>query len=493
VLVILVIEAVVIGAYMMWGINRTGSLKLISSPPGARVLLNLEPTAYMTDTLITGLVEGKYSVTLDMKGHVAEPFVQVVHVQRNRLSAASFNLKPAPAEIAQVIPEPEPETPRKTRPEYKPSFPIPETKFQKPKPGEDTFDTTEEKTPTISREPSVAVSAPGIEIPTSTETPEFGALDVASNIFGADIYMDGKPTGQKTNATLLVPIGVHRFSVRKDHYIIQPEEVIVEIKPSDTEKFILFELIQDLESLPYRIIINTEPVAGGVTIDDIYRGRGTVNLEVDPGEYLVAFEPVEGYETPESRKVTLTRTNRTVTVTGTYQRRLEYSMFIDSLGQVQRFGDIRMDRGYFLAPDEVVVDTMWGPAVKFMKSLNNYFWELGWGNATRNPTGQDYLRFFFDVPEDFARDKPLVMKLYILRSSKNYPLTILNRSELNVTVNGELALDSFTPEVHIKDNNPDAYKEVELDPYLKPGKNEIMVRPTERNQTFCYCQGIEIR
>ena len=59
-------------------------------------LLNLESTTYLTDTLITNLPEGKFSVTLEMKGYVAEPFVQVVHVQRNQLSAVSFDLKPAP-------------------------------------------------------------------------------------------------------------------------------------------------------------------------------------------------------------------------------------------------------------------------------------------------------------------------------------------------------------------------------------------------------------
>ncbi len=479
--ILLILEAAAIGAYMIWGVNRTGSLTLKSTPPGARVLLNLGPTTYLTDTLITDLPEGKYSVTLEMKGYVTEPFVQVVHVLRKQLSAVHFDLVPAP-QTAEVIPQPEPVSsePKKPREEYKPSIPIPESQMTR-------RETTRERAPTTTRKTPSTPPRPSQETPT-----EFGALEVASNIFGADIYMDGKNTGQITNATLLIPVGTHRFSVAKDNYKVQPEEMVVEIRASDVDKFILFELIQDLESLPYRLKVITKPVAGGILIDKIYRGDGMVAMDLDPGEYLVSFEPVTGYEIPRAQRVTLSPNQRSRTVTATYERLLDYSVFIDNQGLVQRTGDVQIDRGYYFPDEGTVMDTMWGPAIKYVKELSSFCWELGWGNATKNPTGQDYLRFRFTLPEGFSRTRPINMKLHIYRSSKNYPLTVLNRSEMDVLVNGTAVLSSFTPEQYVRDGLSDAIIDQKLNPYLKDGTNEIIIKPSDSNQTFLYCRGIEI-
>jgi hypothetical protein len=471
-IILLILEAAAIGAYMIWGVNRTGNLMLKSTPSGARVLLNLESTTYLTDTLITDLPEGKYSVTLEMKGYVAEPFVQVVHVLRNQLSAVHFDLEPAPQK-AEVIPPPEPVQPEaeKPREEYKPSIPIPESQMTR---RETTRDT------------------PSAPLPTQETPTEFGSLDVASNIFGADIYMDGKNTGQITNATLLVPVGTHRFSVAKDNYKVQPEEIVVDIRASDVDKFILFELIQDLESLPYRLKVVTKPVAGGILIDKVYRGDGMVAMDLDPGEYMVSFEPVTGYETPRAQKVTLNPNQRSRTVTATYERLLDLSVFIDHQGHVQRTGEIQIDRGYYFPDEGAVTDTMWGPAIKYVKELSSFCWEIGWGIATKNPTGQDYLRFRFTLPDGFSPTRPIYMKLHIYRSAKNYPLTVLNRSEMDVLVNGTAVLSNFTPEHFVRDGLSDAIPDQKLNPYLKDGTNEIIVKSSDSNQTFLYCRGIEI-
>jgi len=482
---LVVLIGIGISAYLLWGVQRTGSLALVSNPPGARVLLNLESTTYLTDTLITNLPEGKYSVTLEMKGYVADPFVQVVHIQRNQLSAVSFDLKPAPL-MAQSQESPKPTETQKPRPTYQPSFPVPPPRTTRPEPERpQELPATREIT-----QPSPATTTEST--PPSTNG-EFGSMEIASNILGADIYMDSNPTGQQTNATLLVPVGFHRISITKPNYKVNPEEIMVEVKSGSSGQFVLFELIQDMESLPYRLKISTEPVAGGITIDNIYRGRGVVNMETDPGEYLVAFEPVDGYQTPVSRKATLTTDQRIVTVVGTYERRLEFTMVFDSTGTIRRYGDISSDRGYFLPNEGAVVDTMWGPAIKLVKSLNNYCWELGWGIATRNPTGQDFLRFRFTIPQGFIRKSPLVMKLYIFKSSKNYPLTVANRAEMDLIVNNTKVWTIHVPEHHIEQNNSTEYEMLDLNPYFQEGENTIIVKPSDGNQCFLYCRGIEIQ
>jgi hypothetical protein len=486
IVMLLVLVGLGIIAYLIWGVQRTGNLAIVSNPPGARVLLNLESTTYLTDTTITNLPEGKYSVTLEMKGYVAEPFVQVVDIQRNKLSAVSFDLKSAPL-MAQQSQEPQTTTEaQKQRPAYQPSFPVP--------PPRTTKSVTEKSSETTVTHEASPVPAPKTTTPTPSSTSgEYSSLEIASNIFGADIYMDGNPTGQQTNATLMVPVGFHRITVSKENYKVNPEEITVEAKPGSTGQFVLFELVQDLSSLPYRLKISTEPVAGGITIDNIYRGRGVVNMEVDPGEYLVAFEPVDGYQTPSSRKATLTGDQRTATIVGTYERSLEFTMVFDSLGTIRSFGDITVDRGYFLPNEGAVVDSMWGPAIKLVKSLNSYCWELGWGIATRNPTGQDFLRFRFTIPQGFTRKSPLMMNLYIFKSSKNYPLTVANRAEMDLIVNNTKVWTIHVPAHHIDQNNSNEYETLNLNPYYQEGENTIIIKPSDSNQCFLYCRGIVIR
>jgi len=480
--ILLVIEGAAIGAYLLWGVDRTGELAIISNPPGARVLLNLEPTTYMTDTLITRLPEGNYSVTLEKRGYAVEPFVQVVHLQRNQTSAVAFDLIPSSEPMAYTPPTVQ-ETP-KTRPEYQPTFPIPIT----------SKSTTADSIGRAQNRKTQKQDTGGTPAPlTQRSQSEFGSVDVASNMVGADIYLDGNPTGQKTNATMMVPIGIHRFAVKKGNYKVQPQEVIANVTGSGTGELVMFELTEDVQSQPYQIHITTDPISGGIFIDNIYRGQGSVELTVDPGEYLVSFVAVDGYETPLSQKVTLTPNNRLATVTGTYQRRLEFSLFIDSLGTARQSGGLRMDLGYFIPAEGLTPDTLWGPAVKYVKDLRAYAWELGWGIATRNPTGYDYIRFQFDIPADFARTKPLTMMIYIFGSSKNYPLTVLNRAEVDMSFNGDLVWENHVPETMITQGLPDKYEELPIDRYVKSGANEIVIRVSAGSQCFVYLRGIEIR
>lgn len=46
--------------------------------------------------------------------------------------------------------------------------------------------------------------------------------------------------------------------------------------------------------------IITVPVSGDIFINGEYRGTKNVNLQVDPGNYIVSFGNVDGYITPQS-------------------------------------------------------------------------------------------------------------------------------------------------------------------------------------------------
>ena len=152
-----------------------------------------------------------------------------------------------------------------------------------------------------------------------------------------------------------------------------------------------------------------------------------------------------------------------------------------------------MDLGYFIPGEGFTPDTLWGPAVKYVKSMDDYAWELGWGIATRNPTGNDYIRFRFEVPQGFARTKPVNLFLYVFGSSKNYPLTMLNKAEVDLTVNGQSVWENHKPENNIDKSPPDSYEQLSLDPYLKDGTNDIVLKAADGSQCFVYLRGMEIR
>ena len=59
--------------------------------------------------------------------------------------------------------------------------------------------------------------------------PAFGSISVKSNVAGAKILLDGKPTGKNSPATLTeIPSGSHTITLQMDKYAPRQQEVIVE-------------------------------------------------------------------------------------------------------------------------------------------------------------------------------------------------------------------------------------------------------------------------
>lgn len=59
--------------------------------------------------------------------------------------------------------------------------------------------------------------------------PAFGSISVKSNVAGAKILLDGKPTGKNSPATLTeIPSGSHAITLQSDKYAPQQQNVVVE-------------------------------------------------------------------------------------------------------------------------------------------------------------------------------------------------------------------------------------------------------------------------
>jgi hypothetical protein len=96
------------------------------------------------------------------------------------------------------------------------------------------------------------------------------------------------------------------------------------------------------------------------------------------------------------------------------------------------------------------------------------------------------------LPESGVESLPLNLKLYLYRSNKKYPLSLSNRSEITVTVNGRIFLDNYRPHNDSEGVEFDRFEDWSLQHTLVPGENRIMVRSGNNNNVFNYLWKIAI-
>ena len=70
---------------------------------------------------------------------------------------------------------------------------------------------------------------------------------------------------------------------------------------------------------------------------------------------------------------------------------------------------------------------------------------------------------------------------------------MINKAEVDMTVNGEVVWENHKPENGITQGRPDSYEELPLDRYIHDGGNEIIIKVSDASQCFIYFRGIEIR
>ncbi|MBP7077398.1 MAG: SUMF1/EgtB/PvdO family nonheme iron enzyme [Bacteroidales bacterium] len=133
---------------------------------------------------------------------------------------------------------------------------------------------------------------------TSVLKPNFGSISVNSSPeSGADVLLDGKPTGQKTPCTLTeILSGNHRITIKKTMYYDAWQEVTVEDDKTATAALTMNPAYGELD-------ITTNPSAD-IYIDDVKVGSGSYSVRKSSGFYTV--EARKEKHTPDSKKVEVT-------------------------------------------------------------------------------------------------------------------------------------------------------------------------------------------
>lgn len=140
-------------------------------------------------------------------------------------------------------------------------------------------------------------------------TEKFGSIFVDSNVPGASINLDDKPTGKQTPDTLKnIAVGKHEVAVRKEGYNSNPADTVIEVVEGvlDTIEFFLTNKVGrigvDSDPQGAQIILdqtNTQKITPD-TLDSVPVGKHTVTVEKE------GYRPSPDFDTVEVAEDSLT-------------------------------------------------------------------------------------------------------------------------------------------------------------------------------------------
>jgi hypothetical protein len=473
-ILVLAFLVVSLGGYLAfdrWWPSGYGSVWVVSDPPGAQIWLDLKPTAAVTNGLVTRVPTGQHSVTVRLDTLQSEPVARVVDVKRDSRDTLSFTLSAPVFGKAPVLLPAE----ASARPEV---------------PTGDELRRIGERADSATRSFVNPVEPPKLGLETEAEGIT-GKVEISSSILGSQVFVNGELRSEMTPTRLELPIGTYTIRVAHQGYTVDPDEQSVRVTKGTVPQFVFFTLKQSDQSIR-QFTVRTSPVSGKIFVDTVLVGEGTATAARDFGVYMVTFGEVEGYKTPQPIRVSLTPSKPQQEIQGVYTRIFHILAGIDSSGSVVSEGNIRWSTGVFFEEGGAEVSPSQGPRPRPIPESRLKGWELAQGDPTRNPTGDDYIEFAFDLPADVLPTSPLGLRLYLYRSNERYALTISSRSEVIVTVNGKVFLDGYRPVYGTDAADEGRYEEWSLQGMLKPGENHVMIRNGEGNTLINFLWKVEI-
>jgi hypothetical protein len=465
-------------AYEYWWPEGTGSLVVMSDPPGAQVWIDLQPTSAVTNAVVAQLKAGQHSITVRKDTLEADPFAVVVFTHPGQTDTVQFQLVKPSVRLSEQMAAQKSYTPP-------PAIALP------PKP--------QDVLPPVNRDsffrlekPPVSMAAP-IEPPSPRreESASSGLVEISSTLLGARVYIDDSLQADLTPVNKRLAPGTYTVRVEMDGYIPDPRDQTVLVTRSSATQFVFFTLKED-QAAHRQIVIETIPVSGLIFVDSVKVGDGKAVVPRDFGQCTVSFGDMDGYRTPQPVLVSLTPNQPRSTVKGTYVRIFHVAVQADGDNRVKTEGEVRWNAGIFM-DGRAQPNTSLGPRIREIPGTQKFGWELAAGDANRNPVGGDYVEFIFDLPPDVAPDAALGLRLYLYRSARRYPLSTSNNSDIIITVNGRKFLDGYRPIHAVTVAEYDRFEEWSLQGMLKAGENRVMIRTSDDNTLYHHLWRFEIR
>ena len=478
----LLIVVIIFFAYRILLTDRNGAIHVVSNIPGAEILVNSSPSNQETDATLRRLRPDTYDVSVRMVGYLSDPIRQLVQVKKGEISEVYFRL------VKDTSSGKEP-SPKLTY-----SDTISHSKSTKTwVPSLDSLKKIREdqrKADSGKSQQSASYRKANIDPDPSV----FTSVSVTSSRDSAMIFVDDVKTGFATPANLILNRGIHTIRVKLEGYRSDPataEIVSSHAGQVDEVHFQLSHIPATSDSVA--LAITTEPVQGRIFLDDRFCAEGEYKVKtLSPGEYLVSFGSVDGYTTPQSQKIAISQDNPAARVVGEYRPIVYITASLDAKGQLEEKGIDQVIGGVFFQSSGFSSDDIRGPAIKYLEGNRFYAWELGYADAEKNPPGSDGLEFDFTIPKGFDRDKKTQMRIYGYASNRNYPFTFMNKTEIAIYINGNGVNSNFKPTYNVDEERALGYDEFDISPFLKEGKNRLLIRTTGDSRCYYYLNKIVI-
>jgi hypothetical protein len=493
---VIVALAVYLVSVHWWPVGH-GSIVITSEPPGAQIWIDLQPTDIVTNGKVNGITRGKHSVTVRLDTLLADPFARVVDVRSGTPDTVHFVMRephggmesPSFGKHLAVAPESQNLIPADEFEQIPTAAQVRGSPISDGAPGSQSPDSLNAgSNPASSLIPpreSVDVSEPPPSLPT-------GAIEISSSVEGAKIFVNDHEIPERTPANITEPFGTYTVHVELKGYTVTPDEQSVRISRAAASQSVHFTMQK--AAPPVRAFtVETSPEDGRIFVDGDFVGEGTATVNRDFGTYIVSFGDLEGWRTPDSVRVTLTPGEPQAEVKVKYTRLFHAYAQVDSDGTVKADGINHWSTGVVFEKGKPEPSVALGPKIRKLPDTGLYGWELGMGDPNHNPTGGDYVMFTFTLPPDVPPDTPLSLRLYVYKSSKRYPFSLIGRADVVVEVNGRRFLDGFAPQYDINGAGQNQYEEWSLRNALIPGENQVLVYTGSSNTVFEYLRKVEIQ
>ncbi len=305
-----------------------------------------------------------------------------------------------------------------------------------------------------------------------------GLIEVNTNVPGARIFLNGRPTGFQTDYVLQkIPFGRHVIRVEMDNYKAYPKERVVELNKNQRKAQVEFTLSATLRPT----VIAVEPQGAPLFLDGKKLSDGRFSGKLPLGQHTITFGDVKGFYTPPAQTIEV-KDMLENSFSFSYGIRLNVDM---SPGNVRdSFGPVRLIPGYIVKGIEFKRSTENAPEVVDMPNGLGKAWKMGFAFQYRNPPGSDALELYFQVPSPLNITRDVVLKLWLYNSKEKYPLVIGGKARYRVVLNNSVVRDHLTVKNDISAAGDNAYETVVLSRYLKPGLNKLIIATAEDNTLF---------
>lgn len=311
-------------------------------------------------------------------------------------------------------------------------------------------------------------------IRTSQTVINTGLIEVHSSVPGAEIYLDGKLTGLKSDYVMQrIPFGQHVIRLEKEGYKVYPLERVIRLSEDQKQVRLDFTLTSTLR----RIELSTQPVAGKIFINNKELGQGRVIASLPLGEHTVRFGMVEYYEAPEEQKIVITD-HSAENLQFTYRSSFSTRFKPAGVAPNPTLGSI--NTGYILEGLNFKNSVEYGPEIQQNKILNEAVWLLGFAFQYRNPPGKDALTLSFQVPDNLNLQGDIHLKLWIYSTAQNYPLAIKGKSYYQVYINGVKFREEVLPGHDQSQAGENVFDSFIINNVLRRGSNRILISTTDQ-------------